>query len=49
MSDIFANENDFLEPEEFIEIPDTGINGFTRPILYTALDGPRTKVTLFQF
>jgi len=40
VSDTFVNDNDFLEPEEFIEIPDTGINGFTRPILYTALDDP---------
>jgi hypothetical protein len=40
VSDIFVNDSDFLESEEFIAIPATGINGFTRPILYTALDDP---------
>jgi hypothetical protein len=40
VSDIFVNDSDFLEGEEFVTIPATGINGFTRPILYTALDDP---------
>ena len=35
-----------VEPEEFIEIPDTGIHDFTRPILYTALDEPAEIIKL---
>ena len=46
MDDIFVSDSDFLDAEEFIEIPDTGIHDFTRPILYTALDEPAEIINL---
>lgn len=45
-NDIFIFENDEIEGEEFITIPDTGIHDFTRPILYTALDEPAEIINL---
>jgi Chaperone of endosialidase len=46
ITDIFILDTDYIESEEFISIPDTGINGFTRPILYTALDDPREIINV---
>ena len=46
MDDIFVSDSDFLDAEEFIEIPDTGIHDFTRPILYTALDEPSEIINI---
>jgi hypothetical protein len=46
MDDIFVSDSDFLDAEEFVVIPATGIHDFTRPILYTALDEPAEIINL---